>query len=172
MEQISLKKQAVLAIFGTNFGTKLLNSLNDCCQPNINLNFTATCAGTDPKTGEQTYNVTASATYSSTIPGITTLIGYFSTQPYPNWTNVTSDTLNNLNIKEGTIFVNNILAGVPCVLANLTGVKLTAGTYYFMVTDNRSNYSNALIVTVPNCGSSSATSASTPASSSKSLPTG
>jgi hypothetical protein len=168
MEQIPLKKQAVLAIFGTSFGTKLLNSLNDCCQPNVSISFSVTCAGVDPKSGEQTYNVTASATYSSTIPGITTLIGYFSTQPFPNWTNITSDTLNNLNIKEGAIFVNNIAAGVPCVLANLTGVKLTAGNYYFMVTDNRGNYSNLLTVTVPNCASSSAT----PASSSKSLPTG
>jgi len=117
MEQIPLKKQAVLAIFGTNLGTKLINSLNDCCQPSISISFSATCAGIDKATGEQTYDVTASATYSSTISGITTLIGYFSTQPYPNWTNVTSDTLNNLNIKEGTIFVSNITANVPVVLA-------------------------------------------------------
>ena len=166
-----LKREAVLALFGTQAGTKLLNLLGACCgsQPAIQIAFNATCAGLDLKTGEQTYNITASAIYNITIPGITTLIGYFSTQPFPVLTNVTSDTLNNLNIKEGTIFVSDIAAGVPCVLANLTGVKLTAGTYYFEVTDNRGNFSNLLAVTVPNCGVSGATpvssaSSSTPAS--------
>jgi len=174
MQSTPLKREAVLAIFGTQAGTKLLNLLGACCgsQPAIQIAFTATCAGIDPKTGEQTYNVTASATYSSSIAGTTSLFGYFSTMPFPNWANITSDTLNNLNIKEGTIFVGSITAGVPVVLANLTGVKLTAGTYYFEVTDNRGNYSNLLTVTVPTCGASSpSTPASTPASQ-KTLPTG
>jgi hypothetical protein len=163
-----LKREAVLAIFGTQAGTKLLNLLGACCgsQPAIQIAFNATCAGVDPKTGEQTYNVTASATYNTSIPGITSLFGYFSTQPYPNWSNITSAVLSNFNLNEGSIFVTNIVAGVPCVLANLTGVKLTAGNYYFMVTDNRGNYSNLLTVTVPNCASSP----STPASSAPSTP--
>ena len=151
MEQIPLKKQAVLSIFGTKLGTKLLNSLNDCCQPNINLTFTATCAGIDPITGDQTYDVKASATYNTNIAGYTTLIGYVSNQPFPDWTNVTSDTLNNLNITDGTIFVSNIEAGVPCVVANLTGVNLTAGDFYFMITDNRGNFAAPLTVSIPNC---------------------
>ena len=166
MQSTPLKREAVLAIFGTQAGTKLLNMLGTCCnsQPAIQIAFSATCAGLDPKTGEQTYNVTASATYSTNIPGITSLFGYFSTQPFSNWTNVTSDTLNNLNIKEATIFVSNIVAGVPIVLASLTGVKLNAGSYFFMLTDNRGNYSNLLTVTVPNCASSPSSPASTPAS--------
>ena len=69
-----------------------------------------------------------------------------------------------LNIKEATIFVSNIVAGVPIVLASLTGVKLNAGSYFFMLTDNRGNYSNLLTVTVPNCASSPSSPASTPAS--------
>ena len=154
MQNVPLNKNALFSILGTNLGGKLLVMLNDCCKPNIALAFTATCAGTDPKSGNPTYNVTASATYNINLQGYTTLIGYFSSQPFPNWTSVTSDTLNNLNLKEGTIFVGNITANVPVVFANLTGVKLTAGNYYFMVTDNRSNYATPLTVTVPNCGAS------------------
>ena len=173
MQGIPLNKNAVLAIFGTNAGNKLLNLLGACCgaQPAIQIAFTATCAGVDPKSGEQTYNVTASATYNINISGYTTLIGYFSTQPFPNWTSITSDTLNNLNLKEGTIFVGNITANVPVVFANLTGVNLNAGNYYFMVTDNRGNYATPLTVAVPNCGTSPTSTASTPASQ-KTIATG
>ena len=165
-----LKREAVLAIFGTQAGTKLLNMLGACCgsQPAIQIAVNATCAGVDPKSGEQTYNVTASATYNTSIPGITSLFGYFSSQPYPNWSNVTTAVLNNFNLNEASIFVGNITANVPVVLANLTGVKLTAGTYFFMLTDNRGNYSNLLTVTVPNCATSSPI---TPASSTTSTPT-
>ncbi len=174
MQSTPLKREAVLAIFGTQAGNKLFNLLGTCCnsQPAIQIAFNATCAGIDKATGEQTYNVTASAIYNTSIPGITSLFGYFSNAPFPNWSNVTSDTLNNLNIKEATIFVSNIVAGVPIVLASLTGVKLNAGSYFFMLTDNRGSYSNLLTVTVPTCGASSpSTPASTPASQ-KTLPTG
>jgi hypothetical protein len=115
--------------------------------------------------GVQQYNVTASATYNMNVSGYTTLIGYLSNQPLPNWINVTNDTLNNLTLKEGTIFVGPITANVPIVSANITVANFNPGTYYAMVTDNRGNYAAPITINFPNCGS-------TPAQSGKSLPTG
>ena len=129
----------------------LLNSLNQCCKPNISLSCTATCAGLD-SSGNATYNIVASATYNISIAGYTSLIGYISSQPFPDMTKLTDTTLNNLNIASATIFVNNIAAGSPCVMANLSAVDgMTPGTYYAMVTDNRGNYASPMTITFPNC---------------------
>ena len=151
MESIPLKKDAVLAVFGTRAGTKLLNFLNDCCQPTITLSCVASCAGLD-SSGNPTYNLVASVTYSTSISGYTSLIGYVSNEPFPNWGNVTNVSLNNLGLNEATIFVNNIVAGVPCVMANLSGVDgIAPGTYYAMVTDNRGNYATPISFSFPAC---------------------
>ena len=151
MEQIPLKRQAVLSIFGTKLGNKLLNSLNECCQPNITLSCTVSCAGFDSG-GNPTYNLVASVTYSTSISGYTSLIGYVSNEPFPVWTNVTSNTLNTFNLNEGTIFVADIVAGVPCVMATLSTVDgISSGTYYVMVTDNRGNYASPITITFPTC---------------------
>ena len=168
MQGIPLNKNALFSILGTNLGGKLLNLLGACCgsQPAIQIALNATCGAIDPKTGNQSYNVTATASYNISIPGYTTLIGYLSNEPLPNWTAVTNATLDNLNLNTGTIIVNNIVAGAPVVSANLTANKgLTAGTYWALLTDNHGNFSNMLTVIIPNCGASSPTApASTPAS--------
>ena len=154
MQSTPLKRQAVLAIFGTQAGTKLLNMLNTCCssQPAIKIAFNALCNEIDPVTDIQTYNVTASATYNTNIPGYTTLIGYVSTAPFPDWTQVSNEVLDNLDVSNALIEVKNITANSPVFFANLVFNKeLTVGTYYAMVTDNRGNYSNLLTFTIPNC---------------------
>jgi len=149
--QSQLKKQPILALFGEFYGTKLINQLNTCCSsPAILISLTATCGGINPS-GNQTYNVTATATYNTTINGYTSLVGYLSNAPFPDFTNVTNSTLANLNISTAAIFVGNIQAGKPVVMANLTDVNLNAGTIYGMVTDNRGNYSNQLAINLPIC---------------------
>lgn len=152
MTSIPLKRDAVISMFGTRAGNKLLQFLINCCQtePAITLTFNATCAGLDTN-GNPTYNVVASATYNVNITGYTTLFGYFSNQPFPNWTNITPATINNLNINEGNLFVNNIVASIPCVLANIVVNNLNPGTYYGMVTDNRGNYATPVTITLPAC---------------------
>ena len=151
-----IKKPAVTAIFGEYYGNKLINSLNNCCSsPAISINMTATCGEVDPKSGNQTYNINASATYNTSIQGYTTLIGYFSSQQFTNWTAVTNDTLDNLKLNSGSIVVSNITANTPIVLANLVSKNMTPGTYYALVTDNKGNYSNYLTVNIPDCGNDS-----------------
>jgi hypothetical protein len=154
MESIPLKRETVLAIFGTRAGTKLLNFLNTCCQaaPAIQISVTATCAGNDGN-GNPTYNITASATYNVSIAGYTTLIGYLSPQPFPDMSSVTDATLNNYSVANATLFVENIIAGKPAVLANLVsgGGGITPGTYYAMVTDTRGNFTTPISFTVPSC---------------------
>ena len=165
-----LSKNLIFPIFGEFYGNKLIRLLSDCCQPHILIKACATCAGLDPS-GVQQYKVTASATYNMNVTGTTSLFGYFSNQPIPDWTNVTNDTLDNLNLNEGTIFLGPITANVPIVSANLITKNMNPGTAYAMVTDNRGNYSNMLVINFPDCGKTAASSA-TPAQSSKSQPTG
>jgi|GEM_PF-3908675 hypothetical protein len=162
--QPQINQPLLNTIFGEFYGKKLMRLLSDCCQPHILIKMCATCAGLNAS-GVQQYNVTASATYNMNVSGYTTLIGYLSNQPLPNWINVTNDTLNNLTLKEGTIFVGPITANVPIVSANITVANFNPGTYYAMVTDNRGNYAAPITINFPNCGS-------TPAQSGKSLPTG
>ncbi len=150
--QSQIKKQPILALFGQKYGTQLINSLTSCCPstPAISLTFNATCAGYDDK-GNLTYNVTATATYNQSISGYTTLTGFFADQPIPNWTNVTTAVLDNFNMFEQSIFVPDIQAGIPCVVAHLQIKHMTAGTYYGMVSDNRGNFATPITITFPEC---------------------
>ena len=150
--QPQIKKQQVYSIFGNYFGNKLINSLTNCCPstPSISLTFNASCDGYDDK-GNLTYNVMASATYNQSISGNTTITGFFSDQPIPNWTTVTSAVLDNFNMFEQSIFVPDIQAGIPCVVANLQIKHMNPGTYYGMVTDNRGNYAAPITITFPVC---------------------
>ena len=162
-----LSRNLIYPIFGEYYGNKLIRFLSDCCQPRILIAVCATCAGLNPS-GVQQYQITASATYNISISGITSLLGYLSPQPFPNWSAVSNSTFNNLNLGSASIFVGPISANVPVVAANITTSAFSSGTYYAMVTDNRGNYSNLLQINFPNCGnSSSSSSPSTPESTSQ-----
>ena len=156
MESTPLKRQTVLAIFGTYLGTKLLNSLTGCCsQPNILLSYTAACAGFD-SFGNPIYNLAGSIAYNISIPGYTALTYIFSTQPFPNaaTTVILPPSVPPKPSDTGTFIVGAVTAGAAVFFENLIVGNTTPGNYYIMVTDNRGNYSVPVTVIFPNCSKS------------------
>jgi len=153
MESRPLKRQAVLTLFGTSLGTKLLNFLSDCCsEPNILLTYNATCAGYD-SFGNPIYNLTGSIAYNISIPGYTSLTYIFSTQPFPNaaTTIILPPGIPPKPTDTGTFIIGAITAGVPVFVEDITIGDTTPGIYYLMVTDNRGNYSVPVTVDFPKC---------------------
>jgi len=153
MKSMPLKRQAVLTLFGTYLGTKLLNFLSDCCsEPNILLSYAATCAGYD-SLGNPTYEVLASIIYNKSIPGYTAMTYYFSTQPFPNapTTIILPPGIPPKTTDTGTFIVGAITPGVPVFVEDITIGNTAPGIYYLMVTDNRGNYSAPVTVSFPNC---------------------
>ena len=143
MQSIPLKRDAVISMFGTRAGNKLLQFLLNCCQtePAITLSFNATCAGFDAN-GNPTYNVVISVTYNVSISGYTALNYYISTQPFTDAT---------LPQQTGSIVIDSITAGVPVVVENMVENNASPGSYYVVLIDNRHNYSLPTIITYPTC---------------------
>ncbi len=148
--QPQVKQQLINTMFGQFYGQKLTNWLNPCStsfceavnacnapsQP-FNIAVDIQC---NPKGG---IIATFSTTYNVSIPGITN-VQYFvsTTDPTIAPTVVPS--------KFATEILNNITAGTTYT-ATFTANSGSGGIQYVIATDNRSNYSNVVVVVVPSC---------------------
>lgn len=144
-----LKKQAVLALFGSDSGTKLINWLNPCCpafceavtdcnasQP-FAIGANLQCIPTEQM------NVTLSVTYNQNITGITS-VDFIATTTDPTiGPTLVNDTFSGLLIPSAT-------SGVTYTASFITGSG-TGQTRYIIGVDSHGNYSNVLTVVIPSC---------------------
>ena len=144
-----LKREAVLAILGTKFGTKLINWLNPCspsfceavnaCNASspFNIGVNVECAG------KGQILVTFSTTYNINIAGITN-VQYLTSITDPS----IAPTV--LPSKFASEILNGITAGTTYT-ASFMGNAGSGGTQYIIATDNQGNFSNVVAVVVPSC---------------------
>jgi len=140
MLEASLKREAVLSLFGTKMGTKLLNFLNVCCQQSFTIGITVACSPADPLG-----NAVASFTvlYDNNVPGLTSITYFASNEPFDG---------NLMMVKDKFAFgvVQDVVGG-KTYESTLRITSSLSQIVYIIAVDSHGNYSNQIALPLVVC---------------------